>query len=160
MVVLSSETEDEVIETIVAIPNRHESSSASLPAPVVEAIKDACRAVSVAADAAIAEYGRGQFEININHNGDILRACDEAVLLRHLARRVARGFGYDVTFMGKPFGEDTGSGFHLHASLWDGEWASGKLRTLTFAADLDVQIRLYNVEGIKQTYFELDFKNN
>lgn len=90
-------------------------------APVVEAIKDACRAVSVAADAAIAEYGRGQFEININHNGDILRACDEAVLLRHLARRVARGFGYDVTFMGKPFGEDTGSGFHLHASLWDGD---------------------------------------
>ena len=90
-------------------------------APVVEAIRNACRAVSVAADTAISEYGRGQFEINIHHNDDPVRACDEAVLLRHLARRVARSRDLDVTFMGKPFGEDTGSGFHLHASLWDGK---------------------------------------
>lgn len=90
-------------------------------APVLEAIKSACHAVAVGADTAIAEYGRGQFEINIGHGGDIVRACDEAVLLRHLARRVARAHGVDVTFMGKPFADDTGSGFHLHASLWDAD---------------------------------------
>ena len=87
--------------------------------PVLEQIKSACHAVAVGADTAITEYGRGQFEINLMHCDDPVRACDEAALLRHLARRVARQHGVDVTFMGKPFAEDTGSGFHLHASLWN-----------------------------------------
>ena len=87
--------------------------------PVLEQIKSACHAVAVGADTAITEYGRGQFEINLMHREDPVRACDEAALLRHLARRVARQHGFDVTFMGKPFADDTGSGFHLHASLWD-----------------------------------------
>lgn len=90
-------------------------------APVIDAIKTACRECSVGADTAIAEYGRGQFEINLAHTDDILRAADEAALLRHLARRVARQHGLDVTFMGKPFADDTGSGFHLHVSLWDAD---------------------------------------
>ena len=89
--------------------------------PLLEAIKSACHDVSVGADTAITEYGRGQFEINLIHRDDPVRACDEAALLRHLCRRVARQHGADVTFMGKPFAEDTGSGFHLHASLWNGE---------------------------------------
>lgn len=89
--------------------------------PVIEAIKSACQDVAVGADTAITEYGRGQFEINLIHRDDPVRACDEAVLLRHIARRVARQHDVDVTFMGKPFAEDTGSGFHLHASLWDRE---------------------------------------
>ncbi|MGC6484811.1 MAG: glutamine synthetase family protein [Candidatus Puniceispirillales bacterium] len=92
--------------------------------PLLEAIKAACHAVSVGADTAITEYGRGQFEINLVHRDDPVRACDEAVLLRHLTRRVARQHGVDVTFMGKPFAEDTGSGFHLHASLWDRDGAN------------------------------------
>jgi glutamine synthetase len=89
--------------------------------PLLEEIKTACHAVSVGADAAITEYGRGQYEINLTHRDDPVRACDEAALLRHLARRVARRHGVDVTFMGKPFADDTGSGFHLHVSLWDGD---------------------------------------
>lgn len=90
-------------------------------AHVIEAIKAACHGCAVGADTAIAEYGRGQFEINLAHTDNILRAADEAALLRHLSRRVARQHGLDVTFMGKPFADDTGSGFHLHASLWDGD---------------------------------------
>ena len=89
--------------------------------PVIEAIKVACQDIAVGADTAIAEYGRGQFEINLTHRNDALRACDEAALLRRLARLVARQHGLDVTFMGKPFADDTGSGFHLHVSLWDKE---------------------------------------
>ena len=88
-------------------------------ASVLDEISSVCRAISVGADARIAEYGRGQFEINLTHSDDVLRACDEAVLLRHLTRRVARAAGIDATFMGKPFADDTGSGFHFHVSLWD-----------------------------------------
>jgi len=89
--------------------------------PVIEAIKAACQDMAVGADTAIAEYGRGQFEINLVHREDVLRACDEAALLRRMSRVVARQHGFDVTFMGKPFADDTGSGFHLHVSLWDAD---------------------------------------
>jgi glutamine synthetase len=89
--------------------------------PLLEEIKTVCQAVSVGADNVVSEYGRGQYEINLTHREDPVRASDEAVLLRHLTRRVARQHGVDVTFMGKPFAEDSGSGFHLHASLWDGD---------------------------------------
>ena len=86
-------------------------------APVIDDIKSACADVAVGADAAISEYGKGQFEINLMHRNDGLRAADEAVMLRRITRIVARHHGHDVTFMGKPFSDDTGSGFHLHASL-------------------------------------------
>ena len=79
--------------------------------PVLEQIKSACHAVAVGADTAITEYGRGQFEINLMHRDDPVRACDEAALLRHLARRVARQHGVDVTFMGKPLPKIRGQAF-------------------------------------------------
>ena len=88
-------------------------------APVINHIKSACADVAVGADAAISEYGKGQFEINLMHRNDGLRAADEAVMLKRITRIVARAHGHDVTFMGKPFADDTGSGFHLHASLLD-----------------------------------------
>jgi glutamine synthetase len=86
---------------------------------VVNDIHSTCLTAGVKADTAITEYGRGQYEINILHNSDALRAADEAALLRYHTRRVARRHGIDATFMGKPFADDTGSGFHLHVSLWD-----------------------------------------
>ncbi|MDA0307930.1 MAG: glutamine synthetase family protein [Proteobacteria bacterium] len=86
---------------------------------VVSDIRRTCLMAGVRADTAITEYGRGQYEINILHNDDALRAADEAALLRYHARRIARRHGLDTTFMGKPFANDTGSGFHLHVSLWD-----------------------------------------
>ena len=42
-------------------------------------------------------------------------------MLKRITRIVARHHGHDVTFMGKPFSDDTGSGFHLHASLLDAD---------------------------------------
>ncbi len=86
---------------------------------VVNDIHRTCLTAGIKADTAITEYGRGQYEINILHQADALRAADEAALLRYHTRRVARRHGIDSTFMGKPFADDTGSGFHLHVSLWD-----------------------------------------
>ena len=88
-------------------------------APVINDIKSACADLAVGADAAISEYGKSQFEINLMHRDDALKAADEAIMLKRITRIVARNHGHDVTFMGKPFSDDTGSGFHLHASLLD-----------------------------------------
>ena len=88
-------------------------------AATLEAMKAACYEAAVGVDTAIAEYGRSQFEINLRHQKNCLRAADEAILLKRLSRLVARQHGHDVTFMGKPFADDTGSGFHLHVSLLD-----------------------------------------
>ena len=90
-------------------------------APVIDHIKSACADIAVGADAAISEYGKSQFEINLMHRDDPIRAADEAIMLKRITRIVARHHGHDVTFMGKPFSDDTGSGFHLHASLLDAD---------------------------------------
>ena len=71
------------------------------------------------ADAYSKEYGSGQFEINLSHHDDVLRACDEAVYLRMAIREVARNHGYIATFMSKPFENDEGNGMHVNMSLVD-----------------------------------------
>jgi len=86
---------------------------------VLEDIRSACVAQNIDADVVIAESGIGQFEINFNHQPDALKAADWAVMFRRLVRGVARSHGLDATFMAKPFGEDAGSGMHVHASVLD-----------------------------------------
>ncbi len=81
----------------------------------------ACAAQGVPADAAIAENGPGQFEINLVHVPDALRAADDAVLFKEIVRGVARKHNFSATFMAKPYGERAGSGFHIHFSLLDRE---------------------------------------
>ncbi|MCP5088741.1 MAG: glutamine synthetase [Rhodobacteraceae bacterium] len=82
-------------------------------------VYDACKAQGIQADAAIAENGAGQFEINMMHVNDPLRAADDAALFKKLVRGVARKHGFAATFMAKPYGNRAGSGFHVHFSLLD-----------------------------------------
>jgi len=79
----------------------------------------ACEAWNVPADAAISESGMGQFEVNLLHTDDAVKAADDAALFKFIVRGVARKRGLGATFMAKPYGEDAGSGFHLHASVLD-----------------------------------------
>jgi len=79
----------------------------------------ACAAQGVPADAAIAEYGAGQFEINLLHGADPLKTADDAIFFKRIVRGVARKHGYAATFMAKPYGKSSGSGFHIHFSLLD-----------------------------------------
>ena len=81
----------------------------------------ACEAWDVPADAAISECGQGQFEVNLLHCADPVKAADDAALFKFIVRGVARKHGLGATFMAKPYGEDAGSGFHLHASMLDAE---------------------------------------
>jgi len=82
-------------------------------------VYDWCKAQNVPAEAAIAEYAPGQFEINLHHVADATLACDHAVLLKRIVKAAARKHGFIACFMAKPFEEDAGSGLHIHMSLVD-----------------------------------------
>jgi glutamine synthetase len=70
--------------------------------------------------AASHEYGRGQFEINIRH-GPAVDSADRAFWLKWLVKESAAREGLLATFIGKPWNDDEGSGFHLHVSLCDAD---------------------------------------
>jgi len=82
-------------------------------------VYDACHEQGIPADAAISENGAGQFEINMMHVADPLQAADDAVLFKRLVHGIARKHGLAATFMAKPYGDRSGSGFHVHFSLVD-----------------------------------------
>ncbi len=84
-------------------------------------ISEACRIQGVPADTAVKEYAAGQYEINLHHIGDPLKACDDAMLLKRIVKSVARKHGFCASFMAKPFVEESGNGLHIHCSLVDEE---------------------------------------
>ena len=81
---------------------------------------------------ALAEYGPGQYEVNLAHGPDALRACDEALRFKRIVKSVARKHGCEATFLPKPYRDMAGSGLHIHVSLLD---SSG--RNLFAAASAD-----------------------
>lgn len=88
-------------------------------AEVLGAITDACAAQNIPASAASTEFAPGQFEINLRHQTDPVRAADHACLLRRCVKAVARAKGFDATFLSKPFPDHSGSGLHVHLSFED-----------------------------------------
>jgi glutamine synthetase len=82
-------------------------------------VAETCRLQGVPAHAAVAEYAPGQFEINLKHQRDAMRACDHALLLKRLIKGVAARHGVEATFMPKPHPAMSGSGMHVHVSLVD-----------------------------------------
>jgi glutamine synthetase len=63
------------------------------------------------------EDGNGQFEQNFTF-ADALTTADRVVTARYLISVLAERRGMTATFMPKPFTDRTGSGLHLHLSLW------------------------------------------
>jgi glutamine synthetase len=82
---------------------------------------DACEAMDIPADTSTSETGLGQFEVNMMHSDDALRAADDAWLFKMLVKGLARRHGFAASFMAKPYLEYSGSGLHTHFSLIDGE---------------------------------------
>ena len=77
------------------------------------------RRQDVAIKSSLPEYAPSQYELNLGHGPDMVRAADEAVLLKRLVKAAARSCGQRATFMAKPFEELSGSGLHVHLSLLD-----------------------------------------
>ncbi|WP_461307401.1 glutamine synthetase family protein [Albidovulum sp.] len=78
---------------------------------------DACEQMDIPADTAISESGLGQFEINLMHTDDALRAADDAWLFKMLLKGMARRHGFAASFMAKPYPEYSGNGLHTHFSV-------------------------------------------
>jgi len=91
---------------------------------VLARIDDHARALGLPVETSLAEIGPGQFEINLAHRDDPLRAADEALLFRRVVDRAAFESGLLATFMAKPYTEHGGSGQHVHVSVLDERGAS------------------------------------
>jgi len=97
--------------------------------PLLAEIDNTCRQQNVPATSSLAEYGPGQYEVNLAHAADALRVCDEALRFKRIVKSVARAHGCDATFLPKPYRDMAGSGLHIHVSLLDKSGAN------VFAAD-------------------------
>jgi glutamine synthetase len=81
------------------------------------ALHDACEAMDIPADTTISEAGPGQFEINLMHQSDALKAADDAWFFKLLTRGLARSHGFAASFMAKPYPDYAGNGLHAHFSV-------------------------------------------
>jgi glutamine synthetase len=85
------------------------------PRGVVRQITEALAGMGMGTFAANHEFMNSQYEINLRH-GPALTAADRAFRLKAAVKDVAALNGMVATFMGKPFNDQGGSGFHLHVS--------------------------------------------
>jgi glutamine synthetase len=81
----------------------------------------ACAAQDIPVDTTIAENGIGQFEINLSHISDPLKAADDAVFFKRIVKGIAQKHGLAASFMAKPYGHCSGNGLHVHMSLLDAD---------------------------------------
>lgn len=82
---------------------------------------EACEEMDIPADTTISESGMGQFELNLMHCDDALRAADDAWLFKMLVKGLARRHGFCASFMAKPYNDYSGSGLHMHFSVLDAD---------------------------------------
>jgi glutamine synthetase len=87
--------------------------------PLLAQIAADCHTQGIDTTSALAEYGPGQYEVNLAHRTDALLACDEALRFKRAVKGVARAHGCEATFLAKPYRDMAGSGLHIHVSLLD-----------------------------------------
>ncbi|MGO9700049.1 MAG: type III glutamate--ammonia ligase [Xanthobacteraceae bacterium] len=66
------------------------------------------------------EDANGQFEMNWEYD-DALVTADRQAFFKFMVKSIAEKHGFRATFMPKPFANLTGSGCHMHVSLWSGK---------------------------------------
>ena len=103
-------------ETEVFAPERMEDQEAFF-----ELVERYGEAQELPIKGALCEFAPGQFEINLGHVDDMVLAADQGVLLKRCIKAAARATGQRATFMAKPYGDQSGSGLHIHLSLLDGQ---------------------------------------
>jgi glutamine synthetase len=83
-----------------------------------DAIWEAAEALGFNLDMITAEYDSPQFEYTLTFDS-ALKAVDDIILFRQMAREVALGEGVILTFMPKPIVEAGGNGMHINFSFTD-----------------------------------------
>jgi gamma-glutamylputrescine synthase len=67
----------------------------------------------------ISEASSGQYELNLQHTCDLLKLCDQIMLLKRTIKQIAHKHGFRANFLAKPDLLKAGSGMHFHMSLLD-----------------------------------------
>jgi glutamine synthetase len=98
---------------------------------IIDQLQRNLEAFAVPIEAIHTEYGPGQMELILEFS-DALRSADNAVIARNAVKEIARKNGLYATFMARPWETESGSGFHLHQSLWtkDGKNAFAENRSV------------------------------
>ena len=119
-------------------------------APFFKDLYTYCDAQGLPAKTLISEYAPGQMEIVLRHRADVLKACDEGIMLKRLIKATAEKHGMAATFMAKPYAQWTGSGMHIHVSLGDEQGNN------LFAAEDPMQneLLLHAIGGLKAAMAE------
>ncbi len=119
-------------------------------APFFKDLYAYCEAQGLPAKTLISEYAPGQMEIVLRHRADVLKACDEGIMLKRLIKATAEKHGMAATFMAKPYAQWTGSGMHIHVSLGDEKGNN------LFAAEDPMQneLLLHAIGGLKAAMAE------
>ncbi len=67
----------------------------------------------------VASGGQGEIDMRFQ---PLLKMADQMMIYKYVVKNIAAGAGKTATFMPKPIFEESGSGMHVHQSLWkDGE---------------------------------------
>lgn len=90
------------------------------PERFTDAIWDAAEEAGFRLELITAEYDAPQFEFTLAYD-EAVRAVDEVVLFRQMAREVALDHGVLLTFLPKPIAGKGGSGMHINLSFADAE---------------------------------------
>jgi glutamine synthetase len=90
------------------------------PAGFNEAIWQAASELGFSLDMITAEYDAPQFEYTLTFD-NALKAVDDIVLFRQMAREIAFLHGIYLTFLPKPFEDKGGSGMHINFSFNDAD---------------------------------------
>jgi glutamine synthetase len=86
------------------------------PKGVVRQMTEALSRLGMHTCASSHEFMNSQYEINLRQ-APALTAADRAFRLKAAVKDLAAMHGLIATFMGKPFNDQGGSGFHIHVSL-------------------------------------------
>ena len=87
--------------------------------PFLRELWETADVIGVPLEGAISEFAPSQVELTLKHKPDALRACDDALLYKRMAKGVALRHGCEATFMAKPWADKAGNGFHVHVSFND-----------------------------------------
>ncbi|MCY0894573.1 MAG: glutamine synthetase family protein [Acidibacillus sp.] len=84
---------------------------------IIKAILQGLSSLGAEPEVANTEYGEGQFEVTYAPH-DNIGIADMAFYYRTAIKEIVHKLGYTATFMSKPVADMSGSGAHLHHSLW------------------------------------------
>ncbi len=84
---------------------------------ILQQLQKNLRDFGVKIEALHTEYGPAQMELILEYD-DALVMADNTVIARNAIKELARKNGIYATFMAKPWTNESGSGYHLHQSLW------------------------------------------